>query len=116
KNRTKFATWLVPREHENHHRVDGFHEVGAMRTIRAVDLFCGAGGSSSGLAEACSELGLTLDLTAINHWQVAVDTHTANHPGVRHLCESLDNLDPVKVWGARKRLDILWASPECTHH
>ncbi len=87
-----------------------------MRTIRAVDLFCGAGGSSSGLAEACSELGLMLDLTAINHWQIAVDTHTANHPGVRHLCESLDNLDPVKVWGARKRLDILWASPECTHH
>lgn len=87
-----------------------------MRTIRAVDMFCGAGGSSSGLQQACDELGYRLDLTAINHWQVAVETHAANHPGARHLCESMENLDPRKVWGGRGRLDLLWGSPECTHH
>lgn len=86
------------------------------RPITAVDLFCGAGGTSSGLAAACADLGYDLDLTAINHWQVAVETHSANHPDARHLCESMENLDPRKVWAGRGRLDILWASPECTHH
>jgi len=86
------------------------------RTIRAVDLFCGAGGSSTGLAQLCAERGWRLELTAINHWDVAVETHAANHPDARHLCESMENLDPRKVWPHGKRLDVLWASPECTHH
>ncbi|MGH9472431.1 MAG: DNA cytosine methyltransferase, partial [Terriglobales bacterium] len=85
-------------------------------TIRAVDLFCGAGGSSTGLAQLCAERGWRLDLTAINHWQTAVETHARNHPDARHLCESMENLDPRKVWTSGKRLDVLWASPECVHH
>lgn len=83
--------------------------------IRAVDLFCGAGGSSTGLAQSVAAAGLQLDLTAINHWPVAVETHAANHPAARHLCESLDGVDPRKVITG-KRLDILTASPECIHH
>ncbi len=47
---------------------------------------------------------------------MAVETHAANHPGARHLCESMENLDPRKVWAGRGRLDLLWGSPECTHH
>jgi len=31
------------------------------------DLFCGAGGTSSGATEALSMLGHDVDLTAINH-------------------------------------------------
>jgi len=54
-------------------------------------------------------------LLAINHWNIAIDTHTLNHPGARHLCESLDNVDPRKTVPLGK-LDILCASPECTHH
>lgn len=79
--------------------------------IRAIDLFCGAGGTSTGLANACEAAGLGLDLLAINHWDVAIATHSANHPGLRHLCESLDNVDPRQV--VTGRVDLLMASPEC---
>jgi DNA (cytosine-5)-methyltransferase 1 len=78
-------------------------------------LFCGAGGTSTGLIEACAELGYECELTAVNHWQIAVDTHSANHPKARHLCASLDSLNPRELY-TEGELDILWASPECTHH
>lgn len=83
-------------------------------TITAADLFCGAGGTSSGLARACSKLGIGLDLLAINHWDVAIKTHTLNHPNAKHLCENLDAVDPRKL--ISNRLNLLVASPECTHH
>lgn len=85
------------------------------KIIKAVDLFCGAGGSSTSLAHACSELGLGLRLLAINHWDVAIKTHSANHPDAAHLCETLDSVDPRKAVPGGK-LDLLVASPECTHH
>lgn len=87
----------------------------AKRKLKAADLFCGAGGTSTGLVEACAELGYQVELTAINHWDVAVATHTENHPGARHLCASLDALNPRDLY-AEGELDVLWASPECTHH
>jgi DNA (cytosine-5)-methyltransferase 1 len=83
--------------------------------ILAADLFCGAGGSSTGLVQAAQERGRRLDLLAVNHWSVAVDTHTRNHPWARHLCADLSQVDPSKVIPGG-RLDILIASPECTHH
>lgn len=85
-----------------------------MKTIKAADLFCGAGGSSTGLKRVADALGVALDLTAVNHWPIAVETHAANYPSARHICESLDGLDPRKVTGGS--LDLLWASPECVHH
>lgn len=60
-------------------------------------------------------LGCAPRLTAINHWPVAVDTHTRNHPEARHRCASLDALNPRELF-AEGDLDLLWASPECTHH
>ena len=86
-----------------------------MRTVKAVDLFCGAGGTSSGFIQACKRLGLSHKLIAINHWQVAIATHKTNHPGTRHICEDIDNVNPRHVVPGG-RLDILLASPECTHH
>lgn len=86
-----------------------------MRVIKAVDLFCGCGGTSAGLYEAGDELGLTVDLLAINHWTVAVKTHSYNHSLATHLCENLDNVNPRKVVPGR-HLNIMIASPECTHH
>ena len=83
--------------------------------IYAADLFCGAGGTSSGLLLAAKQLRREVDLLAINHWNIAIDTHTRNHPGARHLCESLDGVDPRKAIPGG-RLDLLCASPECTHH
>jgi DNA (cytosine-5)-methyltransferase 1 len=81
----------------------------------AADLFCGAGGSSTGLVRAAGSRGIRLDLLAINHWRVAVDTHTRNHPWARHLCADLSTVDPNKAIPGG-RLDMLIASPECTHH
>lgn len=83
--------------------------------IRAADLFCGAGGASTGLARACEALGERVELLAVNHWDLAVETHAANHPWARHLCEALDSVDPRKAVPGGK-LDVLLASPECTHH
>ncbi|MCX6497192.1 MAG: DNA cytosine methyltransferase, partial [Arthrobacter sp.] len=84
-----------------------------MKTLTAVDLFCGAGGTSTGLARACDSSGLKLSLLAINHWPVAIETHGFNHPATEHLCARVDQVDPHRV--VRGRLDLLMASPECTH-
>jgi DNA (cytosine-5)-methyltransferase 1 len=85
------------------------------KTIRAADLFCGAGGTSKGLRRACERLSCRLDLTAINHWPTAIATHRANQPDARHICERLEHVDPRRVVPGG-RLDLLVASPECTHH
>lgn len=86
-----------------------------MKPFVAADLFCGAGGTSTGLVEACRKAGRPVKLTAINHWPTAVATHSLNHPEVRHLCASLDSLNPRELFNPGE-LDLLWASPECTHH
>lgn len=87
----------------------------ARKKIHAADLFCGAGGTSHGLLMAANEIGVDLELVAINHWQVAINTHTLNHPYAKHLCTGLDNVDPRKLVPGG-RLQILCGSPECTHH
>jgi DNA (cytosine-5)-methyltransferase 1 len=79
------------------------------------DLFCGAGGTSAGAVEAISALGHRPKLTAINHWPVAIATHQQNHPDARHLTTSIDNINPRDLF-SEGELDLLWASPECTHH
>ncbi len=84
-------------------------------TIEVADLFCGAGGSSTGLAQACAELDASYHLTAVNHWDVAVATHSHNHPDARHWCMDLDNASPHQLV-PEGTLDIMWASPSCTTH
>jgi DNA (cytosine-5)-methyltransferase 1 len=79
------------------------------------DLFCGAGGTSAGAVEAVRALGRSPSLTAINHWPVAVQTHAINHPDARHLCTGIDAVNPTHLY-QDGQLDLLWASPECTHH
>jgi len=49
-------------------------------TLTLTDLFCGAGGSSTG---ATSIPGVSVKIAA-NHWQLAVDTHNTNHPSTDH--------------------------------
>lgn len=83
--------------------------------ISVGDLFCGAGGSSEGLRRACAQLDVSYRLTAVNHWDVAIATHTANHPDAKHLCADVDQLRAREL-ADDGRLDILWASPSCTEH
>ncbi|MGB1270475.1 MAG: DNA cytosine methyltransferase [Endozoicomonas sp.] len=85
-----------------------------MKTVSWVDLFCGAGGTSTGLTQAARKKGVKLELTAINHWDKAIETHSVNHKRVRHLQTNISSIEPRKTFP--KGLDGLWASPECTHH
>lgn len=80
-----------------------------------VDLFCGGGGSSGGLIEAAEELGFEIELLAINHWPLAVETHAANFPWARHICARVDQVDPRSVIPGGK-VHLMIAGPECTHH
>ncbi len=86
-----------------------------MSKIQIVDMFCGGGGESTGLIQAANSAGYDVSLCAINHWERAIETHAANYPAAEHICESVEHLDPTKVVPDGK-LDLLWASPECTHH
>lgn len=86
-----------------------------MRTLKMADLFCGAGGTSTGAIEAAAANGYEVELTAINHWDVAIATHKANHPDANHKCTAIDNINPRDLY-AEGELDLLWASPECTNH
>lgn len=83
-------------------------------TIQAVDMFCGAGGTSTGLYAAADTLGLSVNLLAINHWKIAIATHSANHRHARHLCETLDGVSP-RTAVPSGHLHLLVASPECIH-
>ncbi|MCX5042481.1 DNA cytosine methyltransferase [Aldersonia sp. NBC_00410] len=77
-------------------------------TLTLTDLFCGAGGSSSGAIQVPS----VRVRTAVNHWKLAVETHNTNHPDTDHTCADISQVDPRRF----PRTDILWASPECTNH
>lgn len=85
------------------------------KTIVAADFWCGAGGTSTGLVDAINELGWNLELTAVNHWEIAVATHSKNHPDARHFCKSVDSLSPLELF-PKRRIKLLLASPECVHH
>lgn len=73
--------------------------------LTLTDLFCGAGGSSTG---AIAVPGVRVRI-ASNHWDLAVETHGQNHPDADHLCADLSAVEPRRF----PRTDILWASPEC---
>lgn len=83
-------------------------------TYSCVDLFCGGGGTSTGMIEAFKKAGVDYTLVGINHWQVAIDTNKCNHDG-KWLCASINAIDPTDVIKSGQ-LDFLWASPECTNH
>jgi DNA (cytosine-5)-methyltransferase 1 len=86
-----------------------------VKTINVADLFCGAGGTSSGLMKAAEALGLDVSLLAINHWDIAIATHSKNHEKAQHRCQSIDSLNPLELIPGG-RLKLLLASPECVGH
>lgn len=83
-------------------------------TVVAVDLFCGGGGLSTALAEACEDLNRDVELVAVNHWGKAIETHKRNHPWATHLNAKIEELHPPDVVEPGT-VDILIAAPECTH-
>ncbi|MGE6387330.1 DNA cytosine methyltransferase [Pseudomonas sp. NPDC078416] len=73
----------------------------------AIDLFAGIGGWSTGARAAGFEV-----LWAANHWPVAVEWHSANHPDTLHVCQDLHQAR----WDQVPAHDILLASPSYQGH
>lgn len=86
------------------------------RPITVADLFCGAGGTSTGAEQAIEQdLGRVMDLVCANSWDRAIETHQRMHPRARHYCKQVQAIRPLEaVPGGR--LDLLCASPTCTYH
>lgn len=72
--------------------------------MKAIDLFAGAGGFTAGARAAGVEV-----LWAANHWPLAVEFHSRNHPGTNHACQDLHQAD----WSLIPAHDICLASPAC---
>lgn len=75
--------------------------------MRAIDLFSGAGGFSTGAEMAGVEV-----VWAANHWAAAVGIHQLNHPGAIHVCQDLHQAR----WDEVPEHDLLLASPCCQGH
>ena len=89
-----------------------------------IDLFCGAGGTSTGVESArhggrkCAKV-----IACVNHDANAIASHAANHPDAVHFTEDIRKLE---LGPLMKHLDkmkqkypdayvVLWASLECTN-
>jgi DNA (cytosine-5)-methyltransferase 1 len=85
-----------------------------------VDLFCGAGGTTTGFANTN---GIAKVVACVNHDPIAIKSHWENHPEVKHFEEDIRTLDLTElaqlIQHCRKIYPnakiILWASLECTN-
>lgn len=89
-----------------------------------IDLFCGAGGTSTGVENAryegrqCAKV-----IGCVNHDANAIASHAANHPDAMHFTEDIRTLElsPLVAHIAKMRklypdaFVVLWASLECTN-
>lgn len=81
------------------------------RKPTAIDLFCGAGGFSEGARRA----GVNV-IAALNHDANAIACHLANHPGAHHERADVWLITAGHLVRGLGRVDMLLASPSCTHH
>lgn len=89
-----------------------------------IDLFCGAGGTSTGVenaryvGEQCAKV-----IACVNHDVNAIASHAANHPDALHFTEDIRTLELSPLIAHVKRMKtiypdaqiVLWASLECTN-
>lgn len=89
-----------------------------------IDLFCGAGGTSTGVERArrngrpCAKV-----IACVNHCANAIASHAANHPDALHFTEDIRILDLTELKAHIARMKklypgakvVLWASLECTN-
>ena len=89
-----------------------------------IDLFCGAGGVTTGVEEAMfREQKCAKVIACVNHDPHAIASHLANHPECVHFTEDIRTLDvsPIvdlvkKVRTQKNAIVVLWASCECTNY
>lgn len=90
-------------------------------TFLIVDLFCGAGGTTTGFDMAAD--GMAKVIACVNHDPIAIKSHWINHPEVKHFEEDIRTLDLTELTEITHRAQlqypaaklILWASLECTN-
>lgn len=92
-----------------------------MSAFRFVDLFCGGGGSITGAINALHAAGECYEGRGFNHWETAIRTIQANHPEIvpdfKRACAPIESILPDEIFSTDpERIDVLWASPSCTHH
>jgi len=89
-----------------------------------IDLFCGAGGTSTGVEnvryadEQCAKV-----VACVNHDANAIASHAANHPDALHFTEDIRTLELSPLVAHVERMKkiypdayvVLWASLECTN-
>jgi DNA (cytosine-5)-methyltransferase 1 len=89
-----------------------------------IDLFCGAGGTTTGVeqaefdGQACAKV-----IACVNHDVNAIASHQANHPHTLHFMEDIRTLDLTNLILHLRRMKskypaalvVLWASLECTN-
>lgn len=89
-----------------------------------IDLFCGAGGTSTGvenarfMGEQCAKV-----IACVNHDANAIASHAANHPEALHFTEDIRTLELSPLIAHIERMKqiyqdalvVLWASLECTN-
>jgi DNA (cytosine-5)-methyltransferase 1 len=86
-----------------------------------IDLFCGAGGTSTGIHLAGVD---TEVLACVNHDAEAIKCHKKNHPNTIHFTEDIRDFNVIrKIKTLSEAIRIkepgaiinIWASLECTH-
>lgn len=90
-----------------------------------IDLFCGAGGTTTGIIQAMNEQkqGIAIVAACVNHDPKAIQSHWANHPEVVHYEEDIRTLELSGLTELVNKYRImypdakvvLWASLECTN-
>lgn len=89
-----------------------------------VDLFCGAGGTTTGFERAEIDGAKVAKVIAcVNHDPKAIKSHWLNHPEVKHFEEDIRTLDLTELKALTLQMQvlhpeahlILWASLECTN-
>lgn len=90
-----------------------------------VDLFSGAGGTSTGIERAFIDGNkVAVVIAAVNHDPVAIASHALNHPFAIHFIEDIRN---IAFWQLAALIKmnrsiypnaklVIWASAECTNY
>lgn len=95
-----------------------------MIQLHYIDLFCGAGGTTTGVEQAHIDGVKCADVIAcVNHDPHAIASHLSNHPNAKHFTEDIRTLDVTPIVALcddvrrhhPKDLIVLWASLECTN-
>lgn len=107
-----------------------YDTVEAGEKIVIVDMFCGAGGMSTGAKRVLDRIATQFDkplaevveLIAVNHWDTAIESHSENYPWATHFHRDVTALSPWDLINHERSpldedstIDLFIACPDCTY-